>query len=273
MLNQSSSIDRWCNCASRVFDLMTTRRLPDQINGYYPVPILVRDEPRIFHVIYVRKHHARGENGDDNTVFAVNLPVDTRRENIKSLCQALGNTILGDFEPDAKHRRGLIVLVDKASCTRFLSKAKAQNIDSAPITWEAGVTGSEVYYTRNSQKYPDRDELQQQVDLYMEDFAKAEEEKLNDVKSKTAQVDDEGFTLVVGSKRKSLGGMAAPKIATEELVAELQAKKKRKKEKTDFYGFQIRDQKKTEMNALLKRFQQDRLKVQELKEKRRFKPY
>ena len=50
-------------------------------------------------------------------------------------------------------------------------------------------------------------------------------------------------------------------------------KKKKSKEKKDFYRFQIREQKKQEMNSLLKRFKEDQDKIKDLKEKKRFKPY
>jgi ribosomal RNA-processing protein 7 len=125
---------------------------------------------------------------------------------------------------------------------------------------------------KNDARFPAHSDLQQQVDEYMEAFAEAEEDKLREVHDAQTQVDDDGFTLVVGSKRKSLGGMAALRTS-QDPIAEQSAKKKRKKEKSDFYRFQIREQKKQEMNSLLKRFQDDKKKVDELRQKRRFNPY
>ncbi|ANB15234.1 Rrp7p [Sugiyamaella lignohabitans] len=255
-----------------------TLELPDQINGFIPIPLLVRestsDTEPVYHILYAKKHqtHKTGstDNTTDRTIFITNLPVDASHSSIKSLCHFLGNTILESFIPEKNYNRGLVVLVDKASCSRFLTKAKQQN----PVPWSPQEpTGSEAYYLKNRIKYPDEGELQHEVDTYMEEFAQAEETKRQQVVDKLNLVDEDGFTMVVGSKRKSLAGIATAQKATEQFVAEQSAKKKRKKEKADFYRFQIREQKKTEMNDLLRRFQQDKLKVKELKERKRFKPY
>lgn len=131
------------------------------------------------------------------------------------------------------------------------------------------------YITKSLQKFPDHDDLQRRVDLYMANFNKAEARELSEVRSLAGQVDADGFTMVVSSKRKSRADMATPTTMTQEELLQTVAKnnKKRPKEKKDFYRFQIREQKKQEMNSLLKRFKEDQEKVKELREKKRFRPY
>lgn len=110
--------------------------------------------------------------------------------------------------------------------------------------------------------------------MYMHNFSQAEARELSDVKSLAGQVDADGFTLVVSSNRKSRGDIAAPVAMTaEEVEANALKKNKKSKEKKDFYRFQIREQKKQEMNGLLRRFREDQEKIKELRDKKRFRPY
>lgn len=112
----------------------------------------------------------------------------------------------------------------------------------------------------------------------MANFTKAEEREFSDARSMAGQVDADGFTLV-GSASKRKGGPLRPDPAATlsggGVNPEDQSsnKSKKSKEKKDFYRFQIREQKKQEMNGLLKRFREDQEKIKELKEKKRFRPY
>jgi ribosomal RNA-processing protein 7 len=263
------------NCST--FDLIERSQrisIMAVINGYTVIPLLVSsdDEEPVFHMVYARKHQSR-DSSSDCIVFITNLPVDTTLANIKELGQAFGNTIVEDFEHDDKESRGLITFVDKTACQRFLSKAKSYDPKTNPVKWTSfESSGRQRYLELHREKYIGREVLQENVDEYMEQFFQLEEERELEVQQMAGQVDDEGFTLVVGSKRKSKGGIANAKAVSQEVMAN-QANKKRKKEKTDFYRFQIRDQKKLEMNALLKKFQEDKEKIKEMREKKRFRPY
>lgn len=238
----------------------------EQIGGYTTIPIQLGPNGPL-HVIYVRKHQGRDQGKkDDTTVFAANLPVNTTVQHIKHLANSLGNTLVKEFRYQGSNR-AQIELVDKTSCNRFLSKAKGRNAIEWPMPEE---NGSAYYITMNRERYLDQDELANKVDQYMEKFAKAEEKKLEEVRRLAQMVDDDGFTMVVGPKRRSAGGIAAPKVGVE---VQQKKKKKKTKEKTDFYRFQLRERKKNEMNDLLRRFQNDKKKVEELRQKKRFRPY
>ncbi|CAN6604363.1 ribosomal RNA-processing protein 7 [Trichomonascus vanleenenianus] len=246
-------------------------KIPDQISGYITLPIKVgsKNKEPVYHVIYLKKHQSK-DKANDRTVFAVNLPIDTTYDHIKQLCQSLGNTLPEEFTPIPGTTRAQIVMVDKSSCNRLLSKAKNHTTGNDAIVWpKPEANGSAYYLALNRNKYLDQEGLQEQVDAYMEEFERQEEEKQREVLMMSEQVDEEGFTTVVYSKRKSKEGMAAP-VKASDVQPE---KKKKKKEKEDFYRFQLREKKKSEMNNLLKRFQSDKEKVKELREKRRFKPY
>lgn len=252
--------------------------LPENVGGYFPLPLEVaKDSTKaVWHILYVKKHQAGADSETaGRTVFAVNLPLDANIQSIKDMAQSLAGVNIESFSKAATPpNTGYLVFVDKQSCNRFLSRAKAQNYDAdTAIVWTPPpISGRALYTMKNEARFPAHAELQAQVDEYMEAFAQAEEDRQREVQEAQEQVDEDGFTLVVGSKRKSLGGMAALRTS-QDPIAEQSAKKKRKKEKTDFYRFQIREQKKQEMNSLLRRFQDDKRKVEELRQKRRFNPY
>ncbi|ODQ65546.1 hypothetical protein NADFUDRAFT_82588 [Nadsonia fulvescens var. elongata DSM 6958] len=254
-------------------------KLPDNINGYLPVPVQVGESASgdaIYHFVYMRRHQAHsstahGKN-DERTVFAANLPADSTLSTIKAFCQGFGGSIVEKFiRDDNVETNGQIILVDKAACNRVLSFAKKiVKGEAEPFGWQGeGLNGTEKYLDKYLQTFPEREGLQSHVDEYMQRFAKAEEQKLREVQKMVNRVDDDGFTLVVSSKRKSKGGIGA-EAPVEEVVSK---PKKRNPEKTDFYKFQIRQQKKEKMNDLLRKFKNDQEKVRQLKESRRFTPY
>lgn len=253
-------------------------KLPEQINGYIPLPVKVTGEKvtggassSTYHIIYVKKHQSKDSSDSaDRSVFLVNLPTDTSSKALRDLCQQLGNVIMEDFQSTGGNN-GILELVDKTACKAFISKAR-QAVKSQTIAWNnsKSLTGSLRYQTINRNNYKDVEELEENVNFHMEAFARAEEARARQVETLSQEVDEDGFIKVINSKRKSLNGLATASAPADSSAPR---KKKRSKEKADFYRFQIRDQKKQEMNQLLRRFHQDKLKVAQLKEQRRFKPY
>lgn len=253
----------------------------------------------MYHTLYLRKHQAKRvatsveddeEDEGDRTVFVANLPILTSFENIKIFCTTVADVLVEDFVKDTNiPNAGKIILVDKSAANRLIAKSKNLYKLKDRIYWnnsnssnnntigKSSIRGIDRYTAKTLKKYPPHDQLQRMVDLYMLNFAKAEARELQNVRSLADQVDEDGFTLVVSSTRKSAADIRpAPKMTEDEAIQNDPAaggKKKKSKEKKDFYRFQIREQKKQEMNSLLKRFREDQDKIKELKEKKRFKPY
>ena len=67
--------------------------------------------------------------------------------------------------------------------------------------------------------------------------------------------------------------MGQQQLATNKAVSEQAQAKMKKKEKQDFYRFQLRERKKEEMNELLRKFKSDQEKVKTMRDKKRFRPY
>ncbi|KAH7326238.1 ribosomal RNA-processing protein 7-domain-containing protein [Stachybotrys elegans] len=101
-------------------------------------------------------------------------------------------------------------------------------------------------------------------------FNQKEKEAVELAKRLRNEPDDDGFVTV------TRGGRAAPASRNEAEEARqkmLDRQAKKKSELKDFYRFQLRERRKAEQAAMLRRFEEDKRKVMQMREKRgKFKP-
>jgi ribosomal RNA-processing protein 7 len=125
--------------------------------------------------------------------------------------------------------------------------------------------GSVWLKAHNKLSYPDRDALQASVDAFSALFARREQEAAEIAKRLRNEPDEDGFVTV------TRGGRAAPASRNEAEEAKrkmLEKQEKKKEELTNFYRFQLRERKKAEQAELLKRFEDDRRKLEAMRVKR-----
>lgn len=255
---------------------------PEQVSGYTVVPVLLANDTNpVYHVIYMKKHQVRNQDDPDmelaeRTVYAANLPISTTLKHIKSVCQEISGGIVEAFIAE-EGNRGQIIFVDKASCLRFISKAKAVHRLEKEVKWESEDDesfGYQKYIEYGYKMFPDAQELMTEVNNFMAAYNEAEERERMSRKSKQGYVDEDGFILVTGdSKGGSKASIAARAAETQEKLKKELEKRNKKREMPDFYRFQIREKKKRATNNLLKKFNDDKAKIKEMREKNRFRPY
>jgi ribosomal RNA-processing protein 7 len=174
----------------------------------------------------------------------------------------------------------VVVLVDEKSveyalkAVRKLHKSKSKD-DRWPI-WgqnvegKVPVLGSARYLNHQKMRYPDTAILQKHVDAFMTAWNHNEEEKARLAKRQRNVPDEDGFVTV------TKGGRTGParREEVERKQAELEEKERRKREEMgDFYRFQMRERRKAEQGELVKQFEEDKKRVEAMKEKRgRFRP-
>lgn len=116
----------------------------------------------------------------------------------------------------------------------------------------------------------DKSEMKSAVHAFFNDFNTKEKEAAELAKRLRNEPDDDGFVTV------TRGGRAAPASrnqAEEAKTRMLDKASKKKDDMKDFYRFQLRERRKKEQAALLRRFDEDRKKVNSMREKRgKFKP-
>lgn len=116
----------------------------------------------------------------------------------------------------------------------------------------------------------DKQATQKAVHAFFNAFNRKEKEAAELSKRLRNEPDDDGFVTVVR------GGRVAPASRNEAEEAKRKMTErdtKKKSETQDFYRFQLREKRKAEQAALLRRFEEDRRKVNAMREKRgKFRP-
>ncbi|KAI2627321.1 ribosomal RNA-processing protein 7-domain-containing protein [Hypomontagnella submonticulosa] len=153
---------------------------------------------------------------------------------------------------------------------RKLKKPKDYPVWGEGVGDKAPPLGSLWLKTHNKLSYPGNDVVQSIMDTYFTVFNRKEKEADQLAKRLRNEPDEDGFVTV------TRGGRAAPARRDEAEEAKqkmLEKQQKKKDEMTDFYRFQMREKKKAEQVEILKRFEEDKKRVQAMKEKRgKFRP-
>ncbi|KAI1439124.1 ribosomal RNA-processing protein 7-domain-containing protein [Xylaria sp. CBS 124048] len=170
----------------------------------------------------------------------------------------------------------IALLADEKSVDIVLKAVKKlQKTRKYPV-WGEGIKtevpsfGAQWLKSHNKLSYPGNAVVQAAVDAYFTVFNRKEEEANQLAKRLRHEPDEDGFVMV------TRGGRSAParRDEAEEAKKNMLAKQQKKKDETqDFYRFQMRERRKAEQLELLKKFDEDRKKVQAMKEKRgKFRP-
>ncbi|KAJ8128254.1 hypothetical protein O1611_g5382 [Lasiodiplodia mahajangana] len=177
------------------------------------------------------------------------------------------------------HRSGssaIVVLADEKSVEVVLKAVKKLKKSKKYPMWGEGVKdsfptlGAQWLKAHNKLSYPGNDVVQAVVDAYFTVFNRKEEEAQQLAKRLRNEPDEDGFVMVT---RGSRNAPARRDEAEEAKQRMLDKQQKKKDEMQDFYRFQLRERRKAEQMELLKKFDEDRKKVQAMREKRgKFRP-
>ena len=178
---------------------------------------------------------------------------------------------LPEIWPSEIHASGataIVVFVDRSSMELTLKAARKAVKTGKEITWREGLEtnsnfGLHRYEEFNALRFPSRRELLRSVDGYMSAYAQMEEVRSLENAKKRQMPDEDGFVTVT---RGSRGGVRA------EEAKEL-GKKQKEKDKSrgveDFYRFQMREKRKEQHEEMLKKFDDDKLKIAEMRQRRK----
>lgn len=175
------------------------------------------------------------------------------------------------------HRSGstaVITFVDATSRDIALKETKRAAKAAKEIVWGKGTggkvpaLGSSRYLARHRLRYPDSIALQTSVDEFMTAFAAQEAVRAKAFARQRQEPDEDGFVTV------TRGGRTGPARIDEAREKEEELKKREKSRiKEDFYRFQVREKRKEQANELVKGYEEDRRRVEEMKRRRgKFKP-
>ncbi|WPK26966.1 hypothetical protein PUMCH_004337 [Australozyma saopauloensis] len=282
-----------------------------EIKGFHILKVRLPESAGKHHV-YFRKHEAKPAQDPHNIsgrlLFMFNLPIETNMPLLKKYFQqvAIGATVEKyipsiltnsreeayfdltkltsdlDYKSDSIEQDvglklpkncGIVTFIDKASLQLAFNSLKKCSSDKKTTNWPMPTLGSQYLLSVLKAQVYDNATLSKSVSSALADFNRAEQESRDEIKNQTEIVDEDGFTLVVGSHRKTKAGILGRQKFAQTVGLENAKQKIKKKEKEDFYRFQLRERKKAEMNDLLRKFKQDQERIRTMREKKRFRPY
>ncbi|SGZ53928.1 CIC11C00000002258 [Sungouiella intermedia] len=286
---------------------------PTEIKGFHVLKVRLPESNGSHYVYFRKHEVKPGQtpaalNLSGRLMFLFNIPIETDFATLKKYFQqvAIGATMEGyipsaltDSEEDAyvdltkltsdleylsdanvmevalklPKLCGIVTFVDKAALQLAFNSLKKLSGDSKSTNWPLQTLGTTFLRNKYREQIYDTKEFSDSVAAALADFNRAEQESKEELQKLTQIVDEDGFTLVVGSHRKTKAGILGKQKFAATVESEKAAKKMKKKEKEDFYRFQLREKKKAEMNDLLRKFKHDQERVRIMKEKKRFRPY
>ncbi|KAL2832276.1 ribosomal small subunit assembly protein [Aspergillus pseudoustus] len=202
---------------------------------------------------------AKGSNKKRKRVTADEL--ENRLDDV-----SLPSTWDGQLQRSGSH--AVVIFVDNASMETSLKAARkaAKKTSSNAIIWGEGLDeaktptlGLQRYVAHQRACYPPRADLLRKVNEYMNVFMEVAEARKREAVRRAAEPDEDGFiTVTSGPKLTSAAG--------EEEAKRLIEKQKKKQEGFgDFYRFQSREKRKERQIELLKKFDEDKKKLEEMK--------
>ncbi|QSZ33214.1 hypothetical protein DSL72_002802 [Monilinia vaccinii-corymbosi] len=186
-----------------------------------------------------------------------------------------------DRQLRAKGRTAVVLLVDEKSVESALKSARQtckSGKESKYPVWGAGTEGkvpalgSARYAKRQELRFPDKLAVQRSVEVFMTGFNSKEGERVGERKKLRNVPDEDGFVTVVRGGRT---GPARSEAAEEKRreMAEKEERRRKELEDAGFYRWQGREKRKKEVGELVKRFEEDRKRVEGMRERRgRFRP-
>lgn len=163
----------------------------------------------------------------------------------------------------------IVFFADKPSMESSLKAASKAARKGTTIVWGENIPSDRVpalglhrYMAHERMRYPDRATLLRNINDFMTVFTQVAEARKREETKRLAEPDDDGFVTVVhGPKLNS--------VAREDEMKELVERQKKKAEGLeDFYRFQSREKRKERQNQLLRRFDEDKRKLRDMKNRR-----
>jgi hypothetical protein len=253
------------------------------------------------HSIYLKEHfeHANPQN-QGKVLFVGNVDYFPMMnyEDIEKFLKVLFDRFgtiesISISEPDAKNSRFAHVLFDKKSVLKYILNTMTDQeyisiISNEVLPYLQTVrpknvveSGSLPIIRQNIRElFPlydvNLEDFQREVNEFMLEYDSTERQELFERKESKNQADEEGFVTVVSrSKRKhdeTLRSTAT--TASSAATGNKRAHKKKKiGELKNFYQFQIKEEKMKQLDIMRRKFDENKSKIQKMKELRKFNPF
>jgi Ribosomal RNA-processing protein 7 (RRP7) C-terminal domain/Rrp7 RRM-like N-terminal domain len=192
-----------------------------------------------------------------------------KRMTVNELEQSLDRHGLPDIWRNTMHMGNenvVVTFVDRPSMEASFKGARMAAKAHKRIVWGQGIEdripaqGEQLYARHNELQYPSRQELLRHAEDYLTIYAEMEEAKARENAKKRQMPDEDGFITVMKGSRGF--------VRKEDAEALVEKAKEKAKGLDNFYRFQMREKRKEEQGELMRRFEEDKQKVEEMKMRR-----
>ncbi|XP_045766576.1 ribosomal RNA-processing protein 7 homolog A [Maniola jurtina] len=237
------------------------------------------------HIIYFKEHIVREHTNDKpsgRTLFIINVPPYADENGLKNAFSEAGkvNSVIFSLKPSSNTQSNRFItekckqsfkvcyLVFKkvSELNKALELKKLQPMHSNGHEINVGMKKWIQEYN-NSVETPKV--LKERIEVFMKEHDKKVDLEQKQEKELEKE-DDEGWITV--TKRGKMQSFARTEKVENKILAKEESNKKRKELK-NFYTFQIRESKMKHIVALRQKFEQDKQKIVQIKQSRRFKPF
>ncbi|XP_030377668.1 ribosomal RNA-processing protein 7 homolog A [Scaptodrosophila lebanonensis] len=263
-----------------------------EIEGYKVVPLRLTPDAKDCHSIYMREHFIRlmdPNKPKGRTLFLLNIPPYVTEDSLKTFFKGAGGVESVTFAAKpGKDETEQWLEQSKAPFTNtkapFKFKvayvvfrkssvlAKALAFNSIDLFNSSGncliESGMELWHSEYNSFILDNVKTQELIDAYMKGYDRRQLKELRTAKNGHADAD--GW-VTVGKEGRNAGFEQK-----ESVIGRLEnklAKDKKTKELKNFYTFQIRESKMQNIVELRQKYEEDKRKIELLKQSRRFRPF
>lgn len=238
------------------------------------------------HVIYIKEHTVRDHSNATpagRTLLVLNVPPYADKEGLTNAFSDVGNiqNIIFTQTPSTLATESDKFIQNKPEFTfklAFIVFEKVSDLDKALNLNQLKPLSRDRHYvklgmTKWIEEYNSSIESSQSILDHVNTFMSEHDKKTVLAEQKEKQLeeaDDEGWiTVTKGGKTKSFA-------RSEKVENKILAKEERKKSQTqlkNFYTFQIRETRMKKLVELRQKYEEDKMKITKMKEKRRFRPF
>ncbi|OXU16974.1 hypothetical protein TSAR_008706 [Trichomalopsis sarcophagae] len=231
------------------------------------------------HQLFIKAHSIRNQEPEyprGKTLFVLNIPPYATVESVQNAFSVCGQVKSVSFAKsssgsDSGFKTGYIVFAKDAGLDKALSLQSEHTLVLS--TKDATVlTGIKKWCKDYNDSIQDEKEIKKNIEDYMNAYDQKVAARLEAEKAAEEAKDDDGWTTVTGRKKRGQFALAR-KESTIQKVQVKEEMKKQKKQLMNFYTFQIREAKKQNLADLRKKFELDKKKLEQIKSKRKFKPF
>ncbi|XP_070503656.1 ribosomal RNA-processing protein 7 homolog A isoform X1 [Chironomus tepperi] len=239
------------------------------------------------HQIFMKKYRSDKKSSNKpagKTLLVLNIPPYVTKESLMDVFNVIEDvdtiTLIDDYSNEHKTKYnipskffndkipfkfliGFVVFKKSSSLDTILTLSDLPPMNETPA-------GIEKWTVEHNKKIININDMQSEIDEYMKHF-----DKIVDNNQDNTEADEDGWIQV--GKKGHYAGFKQSETVVHRLEEKLQYQRKKAKKNlqqiSGIYAFEARENKKQELIELRKKFEEDKSKLQAMKQNRKFKPY